>query len=174
MTEYIAQWPTRKQVADALGVSPTTIRRLEDAGQLHPVKDSSGCNRFDPSEVESARLARSETTAAAASSSGAGSTSTPTTLDGELAALIFEELEQGLTPTDIVREHAISPQLVSSAVTAYHHLRELGGSAPDSVQRLELLEQALSQRTAEVFALSERLAAVERYIYFFQLQGGQM
>ena len=51
---------TRGQVAAVLGVGPTTVRRLEERGSLHPTRDERGARRFDPHEVEQVRAARAE------------------------------------------------------------------------------------------------------------------
>jgi hypothetical protein len=42
---------TRAEVAARLGVSPTSVRRME-FDQLHPVSDDRGVWRFDPAELD--------------------------------------------------------------------------------------------------------------------------
>lgn len=49
---------TRKQVAQRLGKSLATVRRMEGV-LLHPTQDARGVNQFDPTEVE--RVAREVT-----------------------------------------------------------------------------------------------------------------
>lgn len=44
-------WPTKQQVADAIGKSLTAVTRLMDDGTLNPIKDAEGRNRFPPAEV---------------------------------------------------------------------------------------------------------------------------
>jgi hypothetical protein len=45
------KWPTRGAVAKTLGISPTSVRRLESGGKLKPWRDDSGIYRFDPQEI---------------------------------------------------------------------------------------------------------------------------
>lgn len=42
---------TRREVAERLGVSTSTVRRME-FDRLHPVEDEQGVWRFDPAELE--------------------------------------------------------------------------------------------------------------------------
>jgi excisionase family DNA binding protein len=45
------------QVADVLGVSRDTIRRLERAGVIAPQRDWAGHRRFNPADLERLRVA---------------------------------------------------------------------------------------------------------------------
>jgi hypothetical protein len=82
---------SRRQVAEILGISLSTVRRLEGQ-ELHPVVRD-GVNYFVPSEVE-----------AISRSLALGPRS-----DGRLAAQIFVLLEQGLDLREIVVRAQVSP-----------------------------------------------------------------
>jgi hypothetical protein len=56
-TRDVEEWLTRTQVAERLGISPSSVRRLE-WDQLHPEVDERGVHRFDPAEVAALRLPR--------------------------------------------------------------------------------------------------------------------
>jgi len=84
---------TRSGVAALLGVSPSTVRRLEGRGVLHP-RVIDGVHFFDPQEIHRARVARAP--------------SAPT--DGEAAALAFELLDQGAGLRDIVKRCRVTPE----------------------------------------------------------------
>ena len=90
---------TRSKAARRLGVSVTTLRRME-GDLLHPEKGPGGVRLFDVSEVEAAfvkvRSARQGAIAA----------------DGEIAAEVFALLDDGLNPVDVVRQLHISPDVV--------------------------------------------------------------
>lgn len=55
MSEVTAKpdaWLTRTQVAKRLGISTSSVRRME-WDKLHPKLDEKGVNRYDPTEVDS-------------------------------------------------------------------------------------------------------------------------
>ncbi|HEU4730566.1 MAG TPA: MerR family transcriptional regulator [Kofleriaceae bacterium] len=84
---------TRAGAAALLRVSSSTIRRLEERGELHPhVVD--GVHFFDPEEIHRARAARA-------------SSAPP---DGDAAALAFELLDQGMGLRDIVKRCRVTPE----------------------------------------------------------------
>lgn len=41
-----------KEVADILGVNKTTLRRMEDRGELHPIRLPNGHRRYRAEEIE--------------------------------------------------------------------------------------------------------------------------
>lgn len=47
----IETWPTKEEVAEAIGKTLTTVTRLMADGSLNPIKDERGRNRFPPAEV---------------------------------------------------------------------------------------------------------------------------
>ena len=85
---------TRAQVAQRLGISISSVRRLE-GGALHPLKDASGVYRFAAAEVEAARASRK-------------SRPRPLT-DGELAAVAFRRFDEGTTLRALVIEFRQPP-----------------------------------------------------------------
>jgi DNA-binding transcriptional MerR regulator len=99
---------TRDDVAKRLGVSVSTVRRLEGT-RLHPVIDDKGVRRFKASDVE--RLAkelqaeqRSPRNAQQAVMRAAEMSK------GELAALVFERLEQRHSLSEIVIALRVPPE----------------------------------------------------------------
>lgn len=93
---------TRSQVAARLGVSISTVRRMEGR-QLHPVFGPGEIRLFDPIEVE----------AVAASLANEGGRQEPERLTrGELAARVFEAFEAGRTLAQIVIAFRLHPRTV--------------------------------------------------------------
>ena len=99
---------TRDDVAKRLGVSISTVRRLEGT-RLHPLVDGKGVRRFKASDVErltkaleaeqrSPRNAQQAVVRAAEMSKG------------ELAALVFERLEQRHSLSEIVIALRVPPE----------------------------------------------------------------
>lgn len=84
---------TRAGAAALLRVSPSTVRRLEERGELHP-RVIDGVHFFDPDEIHRARTARAP--------------SAPP--DGDAAALAFELLDQGVGLRDIVKRCRVTPE----------------------------------------------------------------
>jgi hypothetical protein len=85
----------RQNVAELLGVSTSTVRRLEGR-TLHPVQDRDGTWWFDPAEVERLRAAEGVRQRRAAPREGAP------TARGRLAARVFAMFESGATLRQIV------------------------------------------------------------------------
>src|SRR5688572_28098770 len=90
---------TRSQAARRLGVSVTTLRRMEGA-VLHPEKGPGGVRIFDVSEVEASFLRVR------------ASRHSPAAADGEIAAEVFALLDDGLNPVDVVKRTRVAPDLV--------------------------------------------------------------
>jgi hypothetical protein len=84
---------TRAGAAALLHVSSSTIRRLEERGELHPCVID-GVHFFDPEEIHRARAARAS--------------SAPS--DGDASALAFELLDQGAGLRDIVKRCRVTPE----------------------------------------------------------------
>lgn len=97
---------TRSQVADTLGVSISSVRRLE-GDRLHPTVGPDGANHFDPAEVtalatELSTKRRPRPTPAA-----------PVKLSaGELAARAFECFEQRYSLAEVVIALRVEPTVV--------------------------------------------------------------
>jgi hypothetical protein len=86
---------TRAQVAERLGISTSSVRRLE-WDKLQPVQDERGVHRFDPAEVDALapRPHRNRVVATA--------TDRITKANGRLAATIFRMFARRLTLAQIV------------------------------------------------------------------------
>jgi DNA-binding transcriptional MerR regulator len=99
---------TRDDVAKRLGVSISTVRRLEDT-RLHPAVDDKSVRRFKASDVE--RLARElqgeQRSPRNAQQAVVRAAEIP---KGELAALVFERLEQRHSLSEIVIALRVPPE----------------------------------------------------------------
>ena len=93
---------TRHEVAMRLGVSVSTVRRLEFV-RLHPVFDGAGTWRFDPAEVDA--LPRSPQRRRKASRHHRSAA-------GQRAARVFALFERGADLTYIVTTLKLEPRLV--------------------------------------------------------------
>lgn len=99
-----AGWLGRSAVARALGVSVSTVRRLEGT-LLHPVHAAGGARRFDPDEVERARAHLGVAVAAVDTGFDARD-------DGDLAARLFPLFERGASFADVIGTTRASPESV--------------------------------------------------------------
>lgn len=90
---------TRHEVAEHLGISIATVRRMEGR-KLHPVPDARGVRRFDADEV---RALRAERTTRPASKREH---------HGELAARVFEQFAGGADLRRIVVTVRVHPSIV--------------------------------------------------------------
>jgi hypothetical protein len=93
---------TRAGVAALLHVSSSTVRRLEERGELHP-RVIDGVHFFDPEEIHRARAARA-------------SSAPP---DGDAAAFAFELLDQGVGLRDIVKRCRVTPERARALATEW-------------------------------------------------------
>lgn len=101
---------TRAQVAARLDVSISTVRRYEGT-RLHPTVDDDEVHRFDPKEV--ATLAVELTNEPRiAKGRNAAATVTPARSHDEIAALVFERLEQRQSLAEIVVGVRVAPETV--------------------------------------------------------------
>src|SRR5262245_16674590 len=104
---------TRSQVASRLGVSVSTVRRLEGE-RLHPIVDDKGVRWFDENEV--AALAAELVNDSNPKQSRTPTPSKPRTPDprsaGEIASLVFERLEQRQSLAEIVIGLRVEPETV--------------------------------------------------------------
>ena len=154
---------TRAEVADSLGVSVATVRRIEGK-TLHPRRASDGHWCFDPREVEAVRPA----VARAGKPAPPGKHAARGPADGELAAKLFPLFERGASFDAVVRETHASP----TAVRALFHEWRLGYSQPaeatpsddveDDPPRGEADDEAFAAWEAEVRELDREQARIER------------
>jgi DNA-binding transcriptional MerR regulator len=99
---------TRHDVAKRLGVSISTVRRLEGE-RLHPLIDGKGVRRFKASDVE--RLAKElEAEQRSPRNAQQAVVRAAEMSKGELAALVFERLEQRHSLSEIVIALRIPPE----------------------------------------------------------------
>jgi DNA-binding transcriptional MerR regulator len=98
---------TRDDVAKRLGVSVSTVRRLEGS-RLHPLITDKGVRRFKPGDVEqlAAVLAAEQNTPRNAEKAAVRAVELT---KGELAALVFERLEQRHSLAEIVIALRVPP-----------------------------------------------------------------
>lgn len=104
---------TRGQVATRLGISVSTVRRLEGT-RLHPTIDGEDVRWFDEKEVASlaAELANTTNTKRKGTRGAPGVEATPARPQGEIAALVFERFEQRQSLAEIVVGLRILPETV--------------------------------------------------------------
>jgi hypothetical protein len=99
---------TRDDVAKRLGVSISTVRRLEGT-RLHPLIDDKSVRRFKASDVE--RLAKElEAEQRSPRNSQQAVARAAEMTKGELAALVFERLEQRHSLSEIVIALRVPPE----------------------------------------------------------------
>ena len=106
---------TRDDVAKRLGVSISTVRRLEGR-RLHPAIDSNSVRRFKASDVE--RLAKEiEAEQRSPRNAQQAVVRAAEMSRGELAALVFEKLEQRHSLSEIVIALRVPPEDVPTSTT---------------------------------------------------------
>jgi DNA-binding transcriptional MerR regulator len=98
---------TRDDVARRLGVSISTVRRLEGT-RLHPAIDVKGIRRFKASDVE--RLAKELEAERSPRNAQQAVVRAAEMSKGELAALVFERLEQRHSLSEIVIALRVPPE----------------------------------------------------------------
>jgi AcrR family transcriptional regulator len=108
---------TRDDVAKRLGVSVSTVRRLEGS-KLHPVVTNTGVRRFKPADVE--QLAASlAVTQNKPRNDDKPVIRAPERTKGELAAAVFERLEQRHSLAEIVIALHVTPEEVRELYHAW-------------------------------------------------------
>jgi hypothetical protein len=100
---------TRAQVADRLGASISTVRRYEGE-LLNPEIDDAGVRWFDPTEVT--KVAAMRANKSSSEKRERRNAAEPARSDGEIAALVFERLEQRQSLAEIVMGVRIAPEKV--------------------------------------------------------------
>jgi hypothetical protein len=104
---------TRADVAALMGISPSTVVRRERAGLLR-AQVVDGVHVFDETEVKHTITTLRHRTAISALGGAAG----------DVAALVFTELDAGATPIEIVKRHAVAPTAVKALVAQYREFRD--------------------------------------------------
>jgi len=141
---------TRRQVAVRLGISPTTVRRLEERGDLSPTLGDEGQHLFEPGQVDALAFSRRPP------ASGAGTDPPPegTTPSAEISvdARVFQQLEDGKTLPQVVCILGLSAAQVEASYERYVHMKQIDLQAPSvpaelaaMVSRLESADVRLTQ-----------------------------
>lgn len=105
---------TRAEVAARLGVSTSTVRRYEGE-LLHPQKGADGVNRFDPQEVAILAMTLLGQRGTKPKNKGARKADKPRApgrTPGDVAAEVFERLEQRQSLAEIVIGVRVTPEVV--------------------------------------------------------------
>jgi hypothetical protein len=103
---------TRAQVARRLGISLSSVRRMEGE-RLHPTVGADGVRRFDPAEVASVASDLIERVPASGKRRhGTSDAGSPAVAPGELAARVFECLEERQSLAEIVVGLRVAPDVV--------------------------------------------------------------
>jgi hypothetical protein len=100
---------TRSQVAERLGISTSSVRRLEWK-QLHPDVDEHGIHRFDPAEVDA--LPKTRRSAPARRVAPMSSEQRALSRKGRLAAEVFRMFGRRMTLQQIVVATRQSPEVI--------------------------------------------------------------
>jgi hypothetical protein len=115
----------RAQAARLLGVSKSTLRRMEGAS-LEPVLGPKNVRLFHEEHIQSLLVTRRSEVAGAR-------------VDGELAAETFELFDTGIHPVDVVKKLRVDPDLVESLHQRWARLRALLELSTSGVQSLCLM-----------------------------------
>src|SRR5690606_30560709 len=148
---------TRKQVADRLGVSIATVRRLEESGELVPRRvGEREERRFDSHAVEA--LAQTRASAAGGEAEG------PPESRAQVGARklpwgdLFCSLANGARVADLLIDYDLTPAELESVIEWF--------------VRLHRMETALADRLANEERLAERLSRLECGVSFLLEQYG--
>ncbi|MBA3465001.1 MAG: hypothetical protein H0T46_34015 [Deltaproteobacteria bacterium] len=109
---------SRAQVAERIGASVATVRRYEGT-LLHPHLDKDGTHRFDPKEVTALAASRANQALDRGKIRNAKPVVSDARTRGEIAALVFERLEQRQSHAEIVIGLRIEPELVGELFDQY-------------------------------------------------------
>ncbi len=127
MTEGVIEGVTAKEAALLLGVTEGAIYLRKKA--LGAFRTPNGW-MFDRRLVEEARAAKADRANHAVPSGP---------LDPQVSSKVFAALDGGMSPTDIVKNLVLSPDIVKQALVAYHDLRSqmlFTGAQVDRLARL--------------------------------------
>ncbi len=136
---------TRRQVARRLGLSLSTVRRMEGA-QLHPIVNERGVRYFEATEIQAVfiRVRRSRKPESE-------------NADGTLAAAAFTLFQSGADVVAVVKELRESPQSIEAL---FEHWKRLRGTVLLDAESLRALANhltvaALPDENAIVAAVAE-------------------
>lgn len=115
---------TRSQVAERLGLSVSSVRRLEREGTLTPEVGDGGVRLFAQEQVDA--LAAQRQVEPPPESSAATTTATPQPpADGALTALAFAHFDQGETPVQVVQTLELPAPTVKALYRQWRELSDL-------------------------------------------------
>ncbi|MEY4513465.1 MAG: hypothetical protein RLZZ450_5587 [Pseudomonadota bacterium] len=131
MLECMTTSLTRGQVAQALDLSVTSVRRLEREGQLRPSIGDGGVHLFSPDEVDQLR---SERAGDGWSADGQPARAEPlqvpsrsaVEVDGKTAAEVFRRFDGGDSPVSVVCACSLQPSVVRALHRQWVELSDLG------------------------------------------------
>lgn len=159
---------SRRQVAARLGVSISTVRRMEH-DRLHPAVDAAGRHTFDPSEVEAVAGTISTSTDPAPSPTHTAALRPqqqhPNPTSGEVAAIAFADFNAGKPPAEVVVARALPPDLVRRLHADWLDLATLAVNAPDGSKRLSTLEKRLTDLHAYAVSAVAALNALHARVF---------
>lgn len=148
----------RAEAARLLGVSVSTLRRREGA-DLKPIVDAHGVHMFEEAELRSVMVTvrRRQSIQAFGASSG------------DVAADVFEMLDLGEHPVEIVKRLRIAPDVVAGLLEQWAAMR--GGFIVSATQALELARMA-RERTPPGNASTALAQIRERLVALTQMRSG--
>ncbi len=117
---------TRGKVAEILGMSPSSVLRL-DASVLPAIVDQRGTRHYSERRVFAYAVER----AAAGDRSGAG--------EGAIASAAFERFDRGASPVDVVKDLKITPRAAGELLAEWADLGGgfvVSGTAAAKIQQL--------------------------------------
>lgn len=142
---------TRRQAAERLGVSVTSVRRMEGQ-QLHPQQDDRGHWLFAAAEV--AKLA-SALKPRRKRDGSRGARPQTTAQDGVLAAQVFKAFHLGYDLRDIVMEYKVPPAVVRELFTEWS-LSLKGGEQKRRAEQVRADEQRSERDWAKFMKARDR------------------
>lgn len=149
---------TRKQVADHLGVSVSTVRRLEDEGALTPMRNGEQDTRLhDPDQVRA--LGETRRRVGHGAVDGIPPRAQASGQDTIPYDEIFRLFESGIEPVGIVMETGIPPAHVRQALDAYYDLRNSEMVGMVALERLAAVEAQLASAVNMLAQLNAQLYA---------------
>ena len=153
---------TRGQVAEALGISVTSVRRMEGV-ELHPAIDERNGQRLvDPEAVRALAEKREATRAASGAGGQADSSAERRSVEArEIAATVFEELDAGVGLTEIVTRHRLPPTAVRELCGLWKELKLLDVNLPSVPAAVAKLEEQVADIFEQLAALTQVIGEVQ-------------
>lgn len=157
---------TRGQAAKILGVSLSTVRRME-GNELHPEIEPDDTRVFEVAEVERVAATRRASCSSAQTGPAGDISDEPAAQttdsegnklnEGQLAALIFQDLEDGYLASDIVRRRELPPDVVTRIHAQWCKFRSLETNAPGLSEEVMLLIKRVEALEAKLDDLVRRV-----------------